>query len=788
MRKVLASALICLLGAISAEAAIAQDRPIDFSSKGVNVFSAPGGQSLSLSSQAAPAAVVATFLHSQGYLPETLASLVVTSEGRVSRTGLRHLRFAQEVEGLTVYSTYVKAAVNDAGELVHLIENLATPSAGGLLPTVISERVALDAALDEVHPGVFVTLTPGPRDGNTVRFSGDDFFYQDPTVTQVAIPMQSGVLQEGYLVETWTQDDNLLHHTLVGGAGRVLRVELRTNNDSYNIFPDHPGNSSQTVTTEPDAGNVESPIGWLFAGSHKSHDISGNNVHAYLDTDNNGAPDPGGISVTAGNFLTGANLGESPSTDQNKDVAVQNLFYFNNVIHDKLYDHGFIENVGNFQEDNFGNGGQGSDSVNAEAQDGGGTNDANFATPSDGSNPRMQMYIWTQSTPKRDGDLDSDIIWHEYGHGLTWRMIGNMNGVMSGAIGEGMSDALSILANNNDVVGEYSTSNSNGVRSAPYTNYGRTYGDMGGSSVHSNGEIYAATIWRLWEIFQANSLSLDTLYDYLIGGMNFTPSGPAFEDMRDGILAAVPPEEPEQDVHKCLIWEAFADFGIGIEATSVVSGGNLVSVTESFDVPAECGGGSNTAPNVSITAPTGSLVVTLGDNVDFAGTASDYEQEDLTASLAWTSDIDDAIGSGGSFSTTDLRVGVHTITASVTDIGGLTESATVEVTVNGLADVVTITKANYNSKKDKLDVDATGSAPEGATLMLHVLNGGNEFMSVEMSFNPKKAKYSASITAPINVPTSVRVTSSGGGEAASDIGDGGGGGGCNSNGKKPGCR
>ena len=236
MRKVLASALICLLGAISAEAAMAQDRAIDFSSKGVNVFSAPGGQSLSLSSQAAPAAVVATFLHSQGYLPETLASLVVTSEGRVSRTGLRHLRFAQEVEGLTVYGTYVKAAVNDAGELVHLIEKLATPSAGGLLPTVISERVALDAALDEVHPGVFVTLTPGPRDGNTVRFSGDDFFYQDPTVTQVAIPMQSGVLQEGYLVETWTQDDNLLHHTLVGGAGRVLRVELRTNNDSYNIF------------------------------------------------------------------------------------------------------------------------------------------------------------------------------------------------------------------------------------------------------------------------------------------------------------------------------------------------------------------------------------------------------------------------------------------------------------------------------------------------------------------------------------------------------------------------
>ena len=172
----------------------------------------------------------------------TVGSLVTTSEGRVARTGLTHLRFAQEVEGLTVYGTYVKAAVNDAGELVHLIENLATPPAGRLLPTVIGERAALDAALDEVHPGVFVTLSQGPRNGNSVRFSGDDFFYQDPTVTRVAIPMQSGVLQEGYLVETWTQDDNLLHHTLVGGAGRVLQVELRTNNDSYFIFPDHPAN------------------------------------------------------------------------------------------------------------------------------------------------------------------------------------------------------------------------------------------------------------------------------------------------------------------------------------------------------------------------------------------------------------------------------------------------------------------------------------------------------------------------------------------------------------------
>ena len=59
-------------------------------------------------------------------------------------------------------------------------------------------------------------------------------------------------------------------------------------------------------------------------------------------------------------------------------------------------------------------------------------------------------------------------------------MIGGMSGAMSGAIGEGMSDICAILGNNNDVVGEYSFDNVNGIRSAPYTNYPRTYGDFGG--------------------------------------------------------------------------------------------------------------------------------------------------------------------------------------------------------------------------------------------------------------------------------------------------------------------
>ena len=383
------------MGAICAGATKAQERPIDFSSKGANIFGTPGAQSLSLPSQAAPAAVVASFLSARGFLQETVASLVVKKAGRVSRTGITHLRFAQEVEGLTVYGTYVKAAVNDIGELVHLIENLATPSSGGLMPTAIGESAALDAALDEVHPGVSVSLIQGPRDGNATRFSGENFFYRDPTVTRVAIPLETGVLEEGFLVQTWTEEGNLLHHTLIDGTGQVLQVELRTNNDSYNIFPEHPANTPQITVSGPGAGNTESPSGWLD-GSQTTINITGNNAHAYLDWDDSNSADPGGSTVSGGNFDAQANLLQQPYTLENQEVAVQNLFYFNNVIHDKLYLHGFDEAAGNFQENNFGNGGAGSDSVNAEAQDKSGTtfNNANFATPGDGSPPRMQMYLW----------------------------------------------------------------------------------------------------------------------------------------------------------------------------------------------------------------------------------------------------------------------------------------------------------------------------------------------------------------------------------------------------------
>jgi hypothetical protein len=559
------------------------------------IYSSAAGEALTGPSQAAAATVVSEFLRSGLHEDTTVNTLVVTGETRTQKSGLTHLRATQQYGGLDVFGAYVKATVGAQGELVHLIENLVEPPVEGVQPARATAQDALVAALAVHHPSLDAKLSETESFGNTIVFSGGDYFFSSPKVTRVAVPMTNGRMVEGFLVETWSNADNLLHHTLVNGQGRVLGSELRTNTDSYNVFPDHPGNSSQTVVSGPGAGNTESPSGWL-SGSQSTVNISGNNVHAYLDTDNNGSPDAGGSAVSDGNFLTSANLSQSPSTTGNKAVAVQNLFFLNNVIHDKLYSHGFVEGVGNFQNDNFGNGGNGGDAVNAEAQDGGGTNNANFSTPSDGSPGRMQMYLWTFSSPNRDGDLDSDIVWHEYCHGLTWRMIGGMSGPMSGAIGEGMSDCCSLLTNLNPVVGEYSYNNPNGIRSEPYDAYTRTYGDFDGGSVHFDGEIYASTCWRMIENFQDNGRSIDTLWDYVVGGMNFTPSGPAMEDMRDGILQAAAGSGDE-----CLIWESFAASGIGDGASGSVSGGGpfgggSVNVTESFALPPECSSCTITEP------------------------------------------------------------------------------------------------------------------------------------------------------------------------------------------------
>lgn len=620
-------------------------------------------------------ASVVEFLSSKGKTRGATDALVETATFK-GADDVSFARFEQRVGGLRVYGSYVKAAFGKNGGLIHLIERTADASAP-VGAASIDEASALRIAVSSNFGGQ-PTPFAGRVDGAVTTFSRTPFFYRAPTVERVVIA--DAGLAEGFLVETWEAATNKLYHTLVSGQGDVVSNELRTNDDSYNVFADHPGVTPQGIVSGPGAGNAQSPSGWL-SGAQSTTLIQGNNVRAYLDRDNNNAPDAGGVAVTDGNFLTAANLANAPTTTQNQAVAVQNLFWLNNIIHDELYRHGFNEAVGNFQENNFGLGGAGSDSVDAEAQDGGSTNNANFATPADGSNPRMQMYLWTLTTPGRDGDLDSDIVWHEYGHGLTWRSIGSMSGNVPGAIGEGMGDVLAILQNDEDRVGEYSTNDPDGIRSTRYSVHPDTIGDFASTrGVHRNGEIIAATIWDMWQRYQADGKTRDNIMSDIVSGMNFIPAAPNYFQMRDGFLAQAPADRD------CLIWEAFAARGMG-------SGGSMnstgSSITESFALPAICGGTPPTGPR--LTALTGVGVntssqrwrATMTATVDNgAGTPQSGVVVNISTSTGATGSCTTGTTGQCSASLSNLRrATVASVTFTVTGLNGNSSAAGVPQSV-----------------------------------------------------------------------------------------------------------
>ncbi len=93
---------------------------------------------------------------------------------------------------------------------------------------------------------------------------------------------------------------------------------------------------------------------------------------------------------------------------------------------------------------------------------------------------------------------------------------------------------------------------------------------------------------------------------------------------------------------------------------------------------------ANNPPTVTVSAPADGAAFSIVQTISFSGTAGDSEDGDLTAGLTWISNREGHIGTGGYFTSAVLSVGVHTITALVTDTGGLTTTA--EITLSVKAD------------------------------------------------------------------------------------------------------
>jgi hypothetical protein len=87
------------------------------------------------------------------------------------------------------------------------------------------------------------------------------------------------------------------------------------------------------------------------------------------------------------------------------------------------------------------------------------------------------------------------------------------------------------------------------------------------------------------------------------------------------------------------------------------------------------------APEVSITSPAPGSAFARGAPIAFAATATDAEEGDLSASLAWSSSLDGALGSGAGLTSSTLRCGSHVVTASLTDAHGESGAAELALAV-----------------------------------------------------------------------------------------------------------
>ncbi|HKQ96252.1 MAG TPA: M36 family metallopeptidase [Candidatus Polarisedimenticolia bacterium] len=292
----------------------------------------------------------------------------------------------------------------------------------------------------------------------------------------------------------------------------------------------------------PLGSSPQSPQGWFIRQAGRFQTI-GNNVDAKDDQADDdegtiGHRADGGLNgdFTGGPFVfrnlyaqNGPYAAEAPlavaSAERlagalpDLDAAVVNLFYVTNWYHDFMYHLGFTEAAGNFQKDNFGKGGLGNDYLLADAQDGSGTNNANFGTPPDGSNPRMQMYLF--SGPERDGSFDTDVIIHEHTHGVSNRLVGGPNNAdclglgltgESGGMGEGWSDWYAATITDEPALGEYAVDDTvNGIRRFPMDaapddfTYGFVCtGPVSNPStipceVHDVGEFWSVVLWEMRE-------------------------------------------------------------------------------------------------------------------------------------------------------------------------------------------------------------------------------------------------------------------------------------------------
>lgn len=351
----------------------------------------------------------------------------------------------------------------------------------------------------------------------------------------------------------------------------------------------------------------------------------GPNVIAVLG---NGDPSDPNATLT-GTVVGGRLVFRAQGTPQqlltSNDQKLLNIFYFCNYMHDFFYMLGFDEAAGNFQDD---------DPVIARAHPGVVIGTANMLTLSERQSPLMNMGL--VAATGRHTAMDADVVFHEFVHGVSNRLVGGPMNVdalraqQSGSMGEAWGDYFALTIQTYHLppsgiervtTGDWVTNRPGvGIRMRPYTaGYPANYGDMRTNpnyrEVHNAGEIWCATLMQInramGQALGDRQRGIREAWQIVVDSFKLSAINPSFLDARDAMLLALDARKAsgalstnEYDACREAMWRTFAGFGVGAKAPRL--GNRFIDARSDFHLPDDLGGGEvHRGTDSSLAAPEG---------------------------------------------------------------------------------------------------------------------------------------------------------------------------------------
>ncbi|KAF2218306.1 fungalysin metallopeptidase [Elsinoe ampelina] len=534
------------------------------------------------------------------------ATFRVVTDHYTGDNQVSHVNFKQTANGLDIDNADFNVNVKD-GKVFSFGNSFYTGEIPSAAP--IAKREAADP-IDALKGVAAVLQVPISADAATVEAKEGKEIYAIKGATGIDADAEARLVYfqqaDGSIKLTWRVETDisevsnwLLTYIDAETKKEVLGVVDYSADATYQVYPwglNDPTEGSRQSLVDP-FDKTASEFGWQSIGTTSYTTTRGNNGIAQTNPSGGTAYLNNYRPTSSNNVFQYAYSPTSGAPSQYVDASVTQLFYTANTYHDLLYTLGFNERAGNFESNVNGQGGVGGDPVVLNAQDGSGTNNANFATPPDGQSGRMRMYLWTSSTPNRDCTFDQGVVVHEFSHGLSNRLTGGpansgcLSSTESGGMGEGWSDFMATAVRlkaadtrtKNYGVGDWIANKAGGIRAYQYstslTTNPLTYTSVNGmTAVHQIGTVWASMLYEvLWGLigkygkndaakptFTSPGLPSDGKYlamKLVMDGMALQPCNPNFVQARDAIIDA--DEALTGGANACILWSAFAKRGLG---------------------------------------------------------------------------------------------------------------------------------------------------------------------------------------------------------------------------------